>query len=102
MFPMSSWRGVAPIGAKALKGTAAMRPFLRMVGEASSSLQSRPRPHCHAGLCSGISIIPPKPGLPQPLLAGAHSPHPQRPAFDKFIFYLQKYQGQYSDLLQSG
>lgn len=72
------------------KRTAAMLPFLRMVGwEASPSLQSRPRPHCHAGLCSGISIIPPKPGLPLPLLAGAHSPHPQRPAFDKVILYLQ-------------
>ena len=74
------------------KRTAAMRPFLRMVGggEASPSLQFRPRPHCHAGLCSGISIIPPKPGLPQPLLAGAHSPHPQRLAFDKVILYLQR------------
>ena len=73
------------------KRTAAMRPFLRMVGgEASPSLQFRPRPHCNAGLCSGISIIPPKPGLPQPLLAGAHSPHPQRLAFDKVILYLQR------------
>lgn len=72
------------------KRTAAMRPFLRMVGRESPSLQFRPRPHCHAGLCSGISIIPPKPGLPQPLLAGAHSPHPQRLAFDKVILYLQR------------
>ena len=32
LFPMSSWRGIAPIGSKALKGIAAMRPFLRMVG----------------------------------------------------------------------
>lgn len=36
---MSSWRGIAPIGSKALKGTAAMRPFLRMVGEESPWLQ---------------------------------------------------------------
>ena len=39
MFPMSSWRGIAPIGSKALKGTAAMRPFLYMEGEESPWLQ---------------------------------------------------------------
>ena len=90
MFPMSSWRGIAPIGSKALKRDRSDADlFAYGGGEASPSLQSRPRPHCHAGLCSGISIIPPKPGLPLPLLAGAHSPHPQRPAFDKVILYLQ-------------
>ncbi len=57
-----------------------MQSFLSIQGKAFPSLQPRPRPYNHAHSYEwAFSIYPAQPGLPLPFLAGAQTPHPQRP-----------------------
>lgn len=69
-------------------------PYVIRKGRSLDRIQGIKRDRSDAALFAhgggGIPLASAPLGLPQPLLAGAHSPHPQRLAFDKVILYLQR------------